>query len=394
MKTVTWRRLVHACLDAFLGDLIMCTRTRYWTRSLLALSFACVPLVADAQQPTVSLSASHGSLLATERRDWLLDPFSLFVAPGHPATSVITVNPSNPNFPTAPPFNGPVKLTVTCCGIPGAPGLVNPGIDLRIGQSFPRAVDWSRALPNWLVERLALTGATIALNSGSVDVRGVQQQADLSVTARPGAAVGNWILWVGAEDTNGRVMSSIPLTVNVLRPWPAAGPPPGCASTLKILDLSAVTPAPYEEKAKRPSLTSYILAAKVPRAQVGLLFTIRNAGINPPLSENQAFVKLINSQGRAVGIRNSNSNDCATVNSTLMAEAGGVPAAAGISTATRRRSCSANRRAASGLSGAGVGVSTMSFSSARERSGRCLVGAKSRLKRSAIGATNSNGEIG
>ena len=306
----------------------MCACTRYWTRPLLALSFVCVPLVADAQQPTVSLSASHGSLPATARRDWLLDPFSLFVAPGYPATSVITVNPLS--FPPTPPFNGPVKLTVTCCGIPGAPGLVNPGIDLRIGQSVPQAFNWSRVLPNWLADRLALTGASIALNSVSIDVRGVQQQADLSVTARPGAVVGNWILWVGAEDTNGRVMSSIPLTVNVLLPWPATGPPPRCASTLNPRSLRYT---PYEAKAKRPSLTSFTLAAKVPRAQVGLQFTIRNAGVNPPLAPNQAGVKLINSQGRAVGIRNSNSNDCATVNSTLMAEAGGVPATLGISTA-------------------------------------------------------------
>ena len=71
----------------------MCPFTRDFVRSLLALSFACLPLVADAQQPTVSLSASHGSLPATARRDWLLDPFSLFVAPGYPATSVITINP-------------------------------------------------------------------------------------------------------------------------------------------------------------------------------------------------------------------------------------------------------------------------------------------------------------
>ena len=222
---------------------------------------------------------------------------------------------------------------MTCCGIPGAPGLANPGIDLRIGQSVPQAFNWSRALPNWLVDRLALTGATIALNSVSVDVRGVRQQADLSVTARPGAIVGNWIIWVGAEDTNGRVMSSIPLTVNVLPPWPAAGPSPRCASTLNILDLSAIEPMPYVAKTRMPSLTSFPIAAKVPRAQVGLQFTIRSAGVNPPLAPNQAGVKLINSQGRAVGIRNSNSNDCAIVNSTLMAEAGGVPAALGISTA-------------------------------------------------------------
>lgn len=310
----------------------MCAFTRLWTRSLLALSFACAPFAADAKQSNVSLSASHGSLPATASRDWLLDPFSLFVAPGHPATSVIGISPSNPNFPTAPPFNGRVKLTVTCCGIPGAPGLANPGLDLRLNQSQPQAFGWPRSVPAWLLERLALTGNTIALNSVSLDVLGVAQQADLRVTARPGAVAGNWILWVGAEDMNGRVMSSIPLTVNVLPPWPAAGPDPRCGTT-RVLDLSAIAPIPYEAKAKRPSLTVYTLGATVPRARVGLQFTIRNAGITPPLAPNEATVKLVNSQGRVVGVRNVNSNDCTIVNTTLLAEAGGVPATLGISAA-------------------------------------------------------------
>jgi hypothetical protein len=310
----------------------MCAFTRYWTPSFLALVFACAPHVAVAQQPNVSLSASHGSLPASAPRDWLLDPFSLFVAPGHPAISVIAVNPSNPSFPTAPPFIGRVKLTVTCCGIPGAPGLVNPGIDLRINQSLPQVFGWPRSVPAWLLERLSLTGTNIALNSASVDVKGVVQQADLSVTARPGALVGNWILWVGAEDAGGRIMSSIPLTVTVLPPWPAAGPDPRCG-TARILDLSAIDPVPYAAKAKMPSLTVFTLGAKVPRAQVGLQFTIRNPAISPALAPNESIVKLINSQGRAVGVRSSTSNDCATVNPTLLAEAGGVPATLGISAA-------------------------------------------------------------
>jgi hypothetical protein len=80
-------------------------------------------------------------------------------------------------------------------------------------------------------------------------------------------------------------------------------------------------------------MTVYNIGAAVQGTRVGLKLTIRNAGSNPPLSPNQATVTLINSQGWPVGIRNSNSNDCATVARTLTADASGTPAGLGISTA-------------------------------------------------------------
>lgn len=64
--------------------------TKRWAVLCLPLFLAQVPIAATAQQPDVSLSASHGSLTST---DWLVHPNPLFVAPGQPGFSVITIDP-------------------------------------------------------------------------------------------------------------------------------------------------------------------------------------------------------------------------------------------------------------------------------------------------------------
>jgi hypothetical protein len=311
---------------------------RPWTRfragSLLALLLSIVPLGAEAQQPYVSLSSSHGALPANAPRDWLLDPFPLFVTPDQAGTSVITINPTNPDFPAAAPFVGRIRVTATCCGIPGAPGFANPGLDVRIGPSLPQAVNWKGTLPTWLIDRLALGGrGAIALTHGLVDMAGAQQQVTLAVNARPGAVSGNWIVWIGAEDSTGRALTSIPLVVNVLDRWPATGPAPRCMSNLTVLDLSAIRPTLHASKAARPADTSHAIGAVVQGNRVGMQFTIRRAAVSPALAPNQAIVRFKNSQGWPVGIRNSDSRDCATVRPTLTAQAGGEPATLFISTA-------------------------------------------------------------
>jgi hypothetical protein len=307
-----------------------------WAARSLPLLLALVPTAATAQQ-NVTLSASNGSLAST---DWLVHPNPLLVVPGQPGSSVIAIDPTYRDFSDIPRlYTGRLSLSVSCCRIRGAEGWVGPGINIGIGPLEPRFLALGREPPAGLGTALGRNGLT--LSSSSVDVAGQPTMVRLDATAGPVSDLvpGNFLVLIRADDPLQQVRSFLSLLINVLPPWPPDGPAPSCIPGLQVLPLSSL-PGPssglanvYAWKARNPAKTSFRFAAADPVRPIGLQVTVRDEGLSPPLAPDRAIIRFTNAEGWRVGIRSSDSRNCAAPGPLLLAEAGGAPATFTISTA-------------------------------------------------------------
>ena len=92
----------------------------------------------------------------------------------------------------------------------------------------------------------------------------------------------------------------------------------------------------FSWKARNPTKTSYTLAVAEGRAhvaQAGLQVTIRDEGLTPPLPPTMAVVRFTNTEGSPVGIRSSDSRNCAVPGRQWEAHVGNAPTTLSISTA-------------------------------------------------------------
>jgi hypothetical protein len=159
---------------------------------------------------------------------------------------------------------------------------------------------------------------------------------------------GTFRVLIRADDYAQRVHTSISLMISVLPPWPADGPAPACTKPgLEVLPLSSL-PGPssgfanvYAWKASNPTKTSFTFAAQEQRPPAhlqvgkgaGLQVTIRDAGLNPPLPPTMAVIRFTNTVGSPVGIRSSDSRNCAVPGRQWEAHVGNPPTTFTISTA-------------------------------------------------------------
>lgn len=313
--------------------------TKCWAVLCLAVLLAHLSSAATAQQ-TVSLSAAHGSLTAT---DWLIHPNPLFVAPGQPGSSIITIDPAYRDFSNIPrQYTGRLSLSVTCCRIPGGEGWVGPGIDVGVGPQAPIVLDLGRAPSAGLRDRPGGNGLT--LSASFVDVPGQPTTVRLDATAGPVSDLvpGNFLVLMRADDPAQGVRSFLSLLIGVLPPWPADGPAPACAPDLEVLTLSSLPGSSsgfanvYAWKAANPTRTSFTFGAKEQRdhkAAAAIEVTIRDEGANPPLPPTMAVVRFTNTEGSPVGIRSSDSRNCAVPGQQWDAHVGNPPTTFTISTA-------------------------------------------------------------
>jgi hypothetical protein len=307
-----------------------------WARYSLApfLSFLLVlaSFVVSAQQQKVSLSASRGTHTST---DWLVHSNSFFVAPGQPGSSVITIDPRYRDASlNEQQYTGRLSLSASCCLIPYARGWVGPGVTVSVGPQPPTFLDLGRETPAWLRERLGTNRLT--LSSSFVDIAGQPTSVTLNATAGPLSDLvpGNFLVEIGVEDTTQDIESSISVMINVLPPWPPDGPAPACTPSLEVLPLSSL-PGPdsrfanvYAWKAGNPTSTSFTFGAKEQqerRGAAGLEVTVRDEGLSPPLPTTMAVVRFTNTEGSPVGIRSSDSRNCAVPGRQWEAHVGNAP---------------------------------------------------------------------
>ena len=296
--------------------------TRYGVAPFLSFLLVFVPLVVRAQ--SVSLSASNGNGTS----DWLVHPNPLIVAPGQPASAIITIDPTG--FPPVPNYTGRIMLSAICCEIPGNPTAprVNPGLDVSVvRQTIPLVSPDSRLVPDLLrqpfpsLDRLA--PAFI-----DVDVAGQPTQVRLNLTPQPVVGFGNVFVRVTAEDPIRGINQSIRLLVNVLPTWPPDGPAPACVPGLQVIPLSSLSgpqPGVYSWKASNPTRTSFAVGIADSAQQIGLEFNIRDERATPPLPPTRAVVRFTNTRGQPVGIRRSDSRNCAVPGPQLWAHVGNPP---------------------------------------------------------------------
>lgn len=315
---------------------------KWWATLSLPFLLAQMPIAATAQQPNVSLSALNGSITST---DWLVHPNPLFVAPGQPGSSVITIDPRYRDINNIErQYTGRLSLDAICCGIPGGSGLfslVGPGIDVSVGQLAPTHLDLGGGTPAWLRERLGGNRLTLSSSSSFVDITGQPTTVNLNASAGPvsGLVPGRFLVFFRAADPGQGVNKVLDLMISVLPPWPPDGPAPACTPGLEVLPLSSL-PGPntafsnvYSLKASNPAKTSYTFAANSLSAHIGFEFTIRDEGSTPPLSPDQAVIRFTNTEGQPVGIRSSDSRNCAVPGQQWWAHVGDPPTTFTISTA-------------------------------------------------------------
>lgn len=279
-------------------------------------------------QASVSLSTTPGlywdassppPAATSQPSDWLTDVNPLFVTPSQIASSTITIDPTG--FPPAPNYSGKLDLSLSCCGIVGAPGSVSPGVNADFGVvgSLGSVLSTEKAL--------GLGGSSrIAIQPKFVDVAGSPVQKNFVLTANSAALFNtSWTVQLRAQDTSQGVDKSINILFTILPDWPPDGPAPTCTPGLYVLPWSQMNV--YSWKLKDLSRTTWPIAlglktdpATPTSTTAGLIVTLHKPSVSLP--PNMALVTFKHNTGWHVGIRNDNSKNCTTSGTTRVVEAG------------------------------------------------------------------------
>jgi hypothetical protein len=150
----------------------------------------------------------------------------------------------------------------------------------------------------------------------------------LSVTTSAAAAPGAYIAAIQADSPLGR--SSKDVFLNVLpAAWPGDGRAPACPPPVTVISLASISPTPFAWRAANAAnaaRTSYgvgaTFASGSPAAGAGLQFILTDPGGTGPVPRSVTTIAFKNTRGRPVGMRTTNSANCAAPTRQLVVSQG------------------------------------------------------------------------
>jgi hypothetical protein len=254
---------------------------------------------------------AHAEILLSSdfgiRFDALVDPNPILLFPpvrllpdAKFVTLTVNDNPFNP-----PPFEGPVNFDVVCCkALLGGQPIAAPGLEVQVVPAPCSPL----VAPGSANRCPATSGATANV---AADVPAV---AFLRVAADKNVAPGVFVATVSANAGGSPGLNvKQDLTIYVIGPWPADGPPPKCTTGLEIMKLASIQPSPFVWKAGHLATNSYSLGiafGSAANSPGGLEVDLTSPATTSPITPIASFITFTNTQSRPVEVRTSNSANC------------------------------------------------------------------------------------